>query len=152
QPVAAENVRRQGKCGTRGRHDLARNWKGRRFSSIPTCVKGFVMRKFLILAIVGSNFIFLSPGNAADSVKPPMVNAVPAAEAPAPRAPIAARTGRGGATTVPASGTPLVLEAGKGTLIRLDRPAATVFVANPDVADVQVKSPSLIYVTAKAPG
>ncbi len=27
-----------------------------------------------------------------------------------------------------------------------------MFIANPDVADVQVKSPSLIYVTAKAPG
>ncbi len=45
-----------------------------------------------------------------------------------------------------------MLEAGKGTLIRLPRPASTVFVANPDVADVQVKSPSLIYVTAKTPG
>ena len=27
-----------------------------------------------------------------------------------------------------------------------------MFVANPDVADVQIKSPSLIYITAKAPG
>ena len=27
-----------------------------------------------------------------------------------------------------------------------------MFIANPDVADVQVKSPSLIYLTAKAPG
>ncbi len=53
---------------------------------------------------------------------------------------------------VPPAGSPIVLEAGKGTLIRLPRPASTVFVANPDVADVQVKSPSLIYVTAKAPG
>ena len=48
--------------------------------------------------------------------------------------------------------SPIVLEAGKGTLIRLPRPASTVFIANPDVADVQVKSPSLIYLTAKAPG
>jgi pilus assembly protein CpaC len=53
---------------------------------------------------------------------------------------------------VPATGSPIVLEAGKGTLIRLPRPAATVFIANPEVADVQVKSPSLIYVSAKAPG
>ena len=53
---------------------------------------------------------------------------------------------------MPPSGSPIGLEAGKGTLIRLPRPASTVFVANPDVADVQVKSPSLIYVTAKAPG
>ena len=53
---------------------------------------------------------------------------------------------------MPAKGPPILLEAGKGTLIRLPRPAATVFIANPDVADVQVKSPSLIYVNAKAPG
>jgi pilus assembly protein CpaC len=56
------------------------------------------------------------------------------------------------ASEVTPSGAPLALEAGKGTLIRLPRPANTVFVANPDVADVQIKSPSLIYVTAKAPG
>jgi Flp pilus assembly secretin CpaC len=45
-----------------------------------------------------------------------------------------------------------VLEVGKGTLIRLSRPASTVFVASPDIADVQIKSPELIYVSAKAPG
>jgi pilus assembly protein CpaC len=53
---------------------------------------------------------------------------------------------------VPAKGPPILLEAEKGTLIRLPRPAATVFIANPDVADVQVKSPSMIYVNAKTPG
>jgi len=53
---------------------------------------------------------------------------------------------------IPATGTPIVLESGKGTLSRLSAPAATVFVANPDIADVQVKSPELIYVSAKAPG
>src|SRR5262249_54042443 len=31
-------------------------------------------------------------------------------------------------------------------------PAATVFVAAPDIADVQVKSPGMIYVFAKKPG
>ncbi len=40
----------------------------------------------------------------------------------------------------------------EGTLIRLARPANTVFVANPDIADVQVKSPELVYITAKSPG
>ncbi|MBV9829674.1 MAG: type II and III secretion system protein family protein [Alphaproteobacteria bacterium] len=55
-------------------------------------------------------------------------------------------------TQVPASGPPILLEAGKGTLIRLNRAAGTVFIANPDIADVQIKSPSLIYVSAKAPG
>ena len=44
------------------------------------------------------------------------------------------------------------MEAGKGTLIRLARPASTVFIANPEIADVQVKSPQLVYVTAKSPG
>jgi pilus assembly protein CpaC len=53
---------------------------------------------------------------------------------------------------IPATGAPISLESGKGTLIRLNRPAATVFIANPDIADVQVKSPSLIYINAKAPG
>lgn len=47
---------------------------------------------------------------------------------------------------------PIVLEASKGTLIRLDRPASTVFVADPEVADVQVKSPRLVYLMAKQPG
>jgi pilus assembly protein CpaC len=58
----------------------------------------------------------------------------------------------GGASQVGANGAPIVLEVNKGTLIRLTAPAATVFIANPDIADVQVKSPSLIYISAKAPG
>jgi pilus assembly protein CpaC len=53
---------------------------------------------------------------------------------------------------IPATGAPIVLDSGKGTLIRLNGPASTVFVANPDIADVQVKSPELIYISAKAPG
>jgi len=44
------------------------------------------------------------------------------------------------------------LDANRGVLIRLDRPASTVFVANPEIADIQVKSPRLIYVLGKAPG
>jgi pilus assembly protein CpaC len=58
----------------------------------------------------------------------------------------------GGASQVAAGGAPIVLEVNKGTLIRLSAPAATVFIANPDIADVQVKSPSLIYISAKSPG
>src|SRR5215469_16916886 len=64
----------------------------------------------------------------------------------------AARPLRGGANQINANGAPIVLEVNKGTLIRLTAPAATVFIANPDIADVQVKSPSLIYISAKAPG
>lgn len=46
----------------------------------------------------------------------------------------------------------LRLEVNKGTAIKLPGPAATVFVAAPDIADVQVKSPGMIYVFAKKPG
>ena len=53
---------------------------------------------------------------------------------------------------IPASGRAILLEVNKGTLVRLPQPASTVFVANPDIADVQVKSPKLIYITAKSPG
>jgi pilus assembly protein CpaC len=44
------------------------------------------------------------------------------------------------------------LELNKGRLISLEEPAASVFVADPDIADVQVKSPKLLYVFAKKPG
>src|SRR5215470_1629584 len=50
------------------------------------------------------------------------------------------------------AGPALQLEVSKGRLIRLDQPANSVFVADPDVADVQVKSPSLVYVFGKAAG
>jgi pilus assembly protein CpaC len=64
----------------------------------------------------------------------------------------AGAAGRGITVMVPANGRPILLEVDKGTLIQLTQPASTVFVANPDIADVQVKSPKLIYITAKAPG
>ena len=69
-----------------------------------------------------------------------------AADPPSPAAAL-----RGGAQ-IPANGGRITLEVNKGTLVRLTGPAATVFVANPDIADVQVKSPTLIYISAKAPG
>ena len=50
------------------------------------------------------------------------------------------------------SGQPIVLDVSKGKLIQLSQPANSVFVADPDVADVQVKSPSLIYLFGKAAG
>ena len=50
------------------------------------------------------------------------------------------------------SRVPLNLEVNKGALLRLPKPAATIFVADPEIADVQVKSPRLIYITAKKPG
>lgn len=44
------------------------------------------------------------------------------------------------------------VELNKGRLISLAQPAASVFVADPEIADVQVKSPKLLYVFAKKPG
>lgn len=67
----------------------------------------------------------------------------------------------GGAAQMPASaapkvisptGAPIDVEVSKGRLIQLDRPANSVFVADPDIADVQVKSPSLVYVFGKSAG
>jgi len=49
-------------------------------------------------------------------------------------------------------GDQLELEVGKGKLVRLDGPARTVFVADPTIADIQVKSPRLIYLLARKPG
>ncbi len=52
----------------------------------------------------------------------------------------------------PAAGSSVNLEAGKGTLVRLDRPASAVFVADPEICDVQLTSPRLVYLLAKKPG
>lgn len=46
----------------------------------------------------------------------------------------------------------MALEVRRGELLRLAKPAKTVFVSDPAIADVQVKSPRLIYVFAKQPG
>ena len=50
------------------------------------------------------------------------------------------------------AGERITVELNEGTLVRLDAPAAAVFVANPEIADVAVKSPRLVYVFGKAPG
>ncbi len=47
---------------------------------------------------------------------------------------------------------PVILEANKGQLLRLVRPVDTVFIAEPGIADVQLKSPSLIYIFGRRPG
>ncbi len=50
------------------------------------------------------------------------------------------------------AGPAIKLDVGKGELIRLERNADTVFVADPAVADVLVKTPRLIYIFGKVPG
>jgi pilus assembly protein CpaC len=46
----------------------------------------------------------------------------------------------------------LQVEVSKGSLIRLERPAGTAFIADPAIADIQVKSARLIYVFGKKSG
>jgi pilus assembly protein CpaC len=100
------------------------------------------MSRWAALTVAALALILVTAGYAAEVVTP---------EAPA-AGPAADRAGARSISLIPPSGAPILLEASKGTLVRLPRAAATVFIANPDVADVQVKSPSLIYVAAKAPG
>jgi pilus assembly protein CpaC len=91
--------------------------------------------------------VLLTLPSAAETASPDGRGVVSIAPQSAPRA-----SRGGGASQIRASGAPIILEVNKGTLIRLTAPAATVFIANPDIADVQVKSPSLIYLSAKSPG
>src|SRR6266852_3889627 len=91
------------------------------------------MRNLLTVAAAASGLMLCVAVNAAEVDKPsasspPVISGAPANIRP--------------------TGPPVVLELGKGTLFHLPRPAATVFVANPDVADVQVKSPTMLYFSA----
>jgi pilus assembly protein CpaC len=84
----------------------------------------------------------------------------PVPQAPAQATPVAPPPAVTGAPSrsfaqsqvVPTQQPTLTLEVSKGTALKLPGPAATVFVAAPDIADVQVKSPGLIYVFAKKAG
>ncbi|MBL6652637.1 MAG: type II and III secretion system protein family protein, partial [Reyranella sp.] len=80
----------------------------------------------------------------------------PAAGAPAPGqpAPPIGAPGRPFAQSqiVPTEQPTLTLEVNKGTALKLPGPASTVFVAAPDIADVQVRSPTMVYVFAKKAG
>ncbi len=46
----------------------------------------------------------------------------------------------------------LQIATNRGQLITLSRPMSDLFVANPEIADVQVRSPTQLYVFAKKPG
>src|SRR3546814_8751038 len=46
----------------------------------------------------------------------------------------------------------VMLAVGRGTLVKLDRPMSDVFIADPAIADIQVRSPSLLYIFGKGPG
>jgi len=89
--------------------------------------------------------------------RPPTPTPVQPPSTTAPAAPVVTSGGAPGrafgqSRIVPPAQPTLTLEVHKGTAIKLPGAAATVFVASPDIADVQVKSPTMIYVFAKKPG
>jgi pilus assembly protein CpaC len=53
---------------------------------------------------------------------------------------------------VPAATSRIDIDVNQGQLVRLSRPVNSVFIADPEIADVQVKSPMLVYVIGKASG
>lgn len=55
-------------------------------------------------------------------------------------------------TLIETTGRAVTLYAGEGKLLKLDSPSTTVFLANPDIADVEIKSPTLLYIYGKAMG
>jgi len=102
------------------------------------------MRNLLAITAAASALMLCVAVNAAE-VDPSSSAAAPTATPPPPATHVVP-------TNIRPTGPPIVLDVGRGTLFHLPRPAATVFVASPDIADVQVKSPSLIYLFAKKPG
>jgi pilus assembly protein CpaC len=122
-----------------------------------------MIRKLLALVAVILSGLLLSGGvDAAVTSAPAAAPAtVPRQAAPAgstivtppsgaPSGPTVRSDGR--PETIPANGPTIMLQVNQGTLIRLPGPASTVFIADPRVADVAVKSPTLIYLLAKTPG
>jgi len=53
---------------------------------------------------------------------------------------------------VPNRGIKIDVAVNQGQLVRLSKPVSSVFIADPTIADVQVKSPMLVYVLGKAAG
>ena len=69
---------------------------------------------------------------------------------------VTAMAGPAGATlqgrAVPTNGEPILIELSEGQLLRLDRSMASVFVANPQIADITAKSERLLYLFGKTVG
>ena len=55
-------------------------------------------------------------------------------------------------TLEPKAGGSIAIELNEGQLVRFDKPAASVFITNPSVADVNVRSTKLVYLFGKTPG
>lgn len=68
-------------------------------------------------------------------------------------APVPTRAASAAATElVPAASSRIEIAVNQGQLVRLAKPVNSVFIADPAIADVQVKSPTLVYVIGKAAG
>ena len=61
-------------------------------------------------------------------------------------------TGQRGGVEVKPQDNVIELDRFKGTLLRLASPASDVFIANPNIANIQIKSPQLIYIFGKNVG
>jgi pilus assembly protein CpaC len=53
---------------------------------------------------------------------------------------------------VSTNGDPLAIEIDEGQLLRLDRPMSSVFIANPEIADVTAKSDRMLYIFGRKVG
>ncbi len=83
------------------------------------------------------------------------IPAAPAAAKPANRVSGMVRINSGTPSTPAApsaSGGVITLSTGRGQLITLPRPMSDLFVAEPNIADVEVRSPTRLYVFGKGPG
>lgn len=80
------------------------------------------------------------------------ISAVAQAQSPTQTKPQARETSAGGAQLIATQAASMRIEVNKGRLVRLDQPASSVFLADPEIADIQVKSPTLVYVFAKKAG
>jgi len=54
--------------------------------------------------------------------------------------------------SIDGQGKPLTIQTGKGRMLRLPEAVDAVFVAQPDIADIQMKSPRLLYLFGRQPG
>src|SRR5579871_1928985 len=53
---------------------------------------------------------------------------------------------------IPTQGQPVIVTLNEGTLLRLDQSPKSIVIANPDIADVSIRSPRLMYIFGKKTG
>jgi pilus assembly protein CpaC len=53
---------------------------------------------------------------------------------------------------IPPQGQPVIVTLNEGTLLRLDSSPKSIVIANPDIADVSIRSPRLMYIFGKKTG